>query len=54
MVLVQRYCGLRVIGIRRLRVGDTSTVPYLLDRQYQAAMYALDKQAADLTIHIAV
>jgi len=45
---------LRVIGIRGLRVGDTSTLPYLLGGQYQAAIYALDKKAADLIIHIAV
>jgi len=41
---------LRVMGTRGLRIGDASVLPGPLGGHYQAAMYALAEQAADLII----
>ncbi|KAF2661414.1 GMC oxidoreductase [Lophiostoma macrostomum CBS 122681] len=41
---------LRVMGVRGLRIGDVSILPGPLGGHYQAAMYALAEQAADLII----
>jgi choline dehydrogenase-like flavoprotein len=42
---------LRVKGVRGLRIGDASVVPCPLGGHYQAAMFALAEQAADLITH---
>jgi choline dehydrogenase-like flavoprotein len=41
---------LRVMGLGGLRVADAAVVPVPLGGHYQAAMYALAEQAADLII----